>query len=143
MQEQSFFHDGRQDFIRFDQNKKKFKTFYHFFKTLPLFSRLFPGLKNCWANFKTFSRIQDCVRTLYLRFTKRISTDSKTLRQSTKHLRLQSEEEKPCLFMREFLSGNRCYLHAAQLAQSVVRLTAERGIAGSIPRTSPTLRVLK
>ena len=43
---------------------KKLKTFYHFFKTLALFSRLFPGLKNCWANFKIFSRIQDSVRTL-------------------------------------------------------------------------------
>ena len=43
---------------------KKLKTFYHFFKTLPLFSRLFPGLENCWANFETFSRIQDSVRTL-------------------------------------------------------------------------------
>ena len=44
--------------------KKKKEDFYHFFKTLPLFSRLFPCLENCWANFKTFSRIQDTVRTL-------------------------------------------------------------------------------
>ena len=67
----------RRDWIRFDQHEKKFtseglvvrlskklKTFYHFFKTLPLFSRLFPGLENCWANFKTFSRIRDSLRTL-------------------------------------------------------------------------------
>ena len=39
--------------------KKKLKTFYHFFRTLSLFSRLFTGLESCWANFKTFSRIQD------------------------------------------------------------------------------------
>ena len=33
---------------------------------LVIFSRLFPGLESCWANFKTFSRIQDSVRTLNL-----------------------------------------------------------------------------
>ena len=68
----------RRDWIRFDQHEKteihfwrtcctalkKLKTFYHVFKTLPLFSRLFPGLENCWANFESFSRIQDSVRTL-------------------------------------------------------------------------------
>ena len=44
---------------------KKHKTLYHFFKALPLFSRLFPSLENGWVNFKTFSRnIQDSVRTL-------------------------------------------------------------------------------
>ena len=85
MKEQSFFHDALQtykrEWIRFDQHThkkkhltckalsvhvtlKKLKTFYHLFKTLALFSRLFPGLKNCWANFKTFSRIPDSVRTL-------------------------------------------------------------------------------
>ena len=32
---------------------------------------------------------------------------------------------------------------AATLAQSVERLTAEREVAGSIPRTGPILRVLK
>ena len=52
---------------------KKIWTFIYVFKTSPLFSRLFPRLENCWANFKTFSRIQDCVETLYLRFKKRIS----------------------------------------------------------------------
>ena len=46
--------------------EKNVKTFYHFFQTLSLFSRLFPGLESCWRNFKTFSRIQDSVRTLIL-----------------------------------------------------------------------------
>ena len=32
---------------------------------------------------------------------------------------------------------------AAELAQSVERLTAEREVAGSIPGTGPILRVLK
>ena len=85
MKEQSFFHDALQtykrEWIRFDQHThkikhltckalsvhvtlKKLKTFYHFFKNLALFSRLFAGLKNCWANFKTFSRFQDSVPTL-------------------------------------------------------------------------------
>ena len=45
--------------------QKKLKTFYHFFKTLFLFSRPFPGLENCWANFKTFPRIQDSVGRLW------------------------------------------------------------------------------
>ena len=39
----------------------KNSDFLLFFHTLTLFSRLFPGLKNCWENFKTFSRIQDCM----------------------------------------------------------------------------------
>ena len=39
--------------------KNKFQTFYHFFRLL--LSRLFPGLKNCFASVKTFSRIQDSV----------------------------------------------------------------------------------
>ena len=46
---------------------KKNQDFLPFFQTLPPFSRLFPGLKNCWTNFKTFSRIQDSVRTLVVR----------------------------------------------------------------------------
>ena len=65
------------DWIRFDQNdKRKKKTlikhllwlwkktqdFLPFFQTLSLFSRRFPDLKNCWANFKTFSIIQDSVQ---------------------------------------------------------------------------------
>ena len=47
--------------------KKKNQDFLAFFQTLPPFSRLFPGLKNCWTNIKTFSRIQDSVRTLVVR----------------------------------------------------------------------------
>ena len=35
---------------------------------ISLFSRPFPGLQNCWANFKTFSRIQDSVQTLFTAF---------------------------------------------------------------------------
>ena len=74
MQEQSFFHDGLQmylygqDWVGFDQNrkyvshealvvtleKKKKKDFLPFLYTLYPFSRLFLGLENCWANFKTF-----------------------------------------------------------------------------------------
>ena len=29
-------------------------------------SKLFPGLDNCWANFKTFSKIQHSTRTLFM-----------------------------------------------------------------------------
>ena len=36
---------------------KNLKTFYPFFKTLSLLYRLFPGLKNCWGNLKTFFKI--------------------------------------------------------------------------------------
>ena len=32
-----------------------------FYQTCYHFSRLFPGLESYWANFKTFSRIQDSV----------------------------------------------------------------------------------
>ena len=39
--------------------KKSRKTLF----SLSPFTRLLPGLENCWANFKTFSRIQDSVRT--------------------------------------------------------------------------------
>ena len=35
---------------------------------ISLFSRRFPGLENCWENFKTFSRIQDSVQTLFTAF---------------------------------------------------------------------------
>ena len=48
------------------KKEKKNQDFLPFFRTLPLFSRLFPGLENCSANFKTFLRIQDSVRTLLL-----------------------------------------------------------------------------
>ena len=43
--------------------KKKNKTqhFFTIFPRLSPFSRLFPGLENFWANFKTISRIQDSV----------------------------------------------------------------------------------
>ena len=44
--------------------KKNPDFFVPFFKTLSLFSRLFPI--NCFANFKTFLRIQDPVQTLYI-----------------------------------------------------------------------------
>ena len=36
--------------------KKKSQNFLPFFQTSSPFSRLFPDLENCWANFKTFSR---------------------------------------------------------------------------------------
>ena len=49
---------------------KNFQLIKHnarpFFKTSPLFSRLLPGIENYWANFKTFSRIQDSVWTLLI-----------------------------------------------------------------------------
>ena len=82
IQVQSLFYDALQingwDWIRFDQNEylkdtskahlvvafKKNQDFLPFFQTLSSFFRLFPGLENCWANFKTCSRIQDSVRTL-------------------------------------------------------------------------------
>ena len=70
IQKQSFFHDALQvparDWLRFDQNEKN-----SFIKELccsfdkkinsRLFTifRVFPGLKNCWAHLKCFSRIQD------------------------------------------------------------------------------------
>ena len=83
MSEQSFVHGALQtngwDWIRSDQREKKISViknllkvwkknpdFLPFFQTLSLFSRLFPGLENCWVNFKTFSRIQDSVQTLNL-----------------------------------------------------------------------------
>ena len=83
MSEQSFVHGALQtngwDWIRSDRRGKQFSViknllklwkknpdFLPFFQTLSLFSRLFPGLENCWVNFKTFSRIQDSVQTLNL-----------------------------------------------------------------------------
>ena len=41
------------------------------------------------------------------------------------------------------LCADSIYLTAAGLAQSVERLTAEREVAGSIPGTGPTLKVLQ
>ena len=63
--------------MRFDQNEKKFtykvlfvalektQDFLPFLQTLSPFSRLLPGLENYWENFKTFSRIQDCVKPVH------------------------------------------------------------------------------
>ena len=45
-----------------DISWKKKLDILPFFQSL--LSRLFAGLENCWANFKTFSRIQDSGRTL-------------------------------------------------------------------------------
>ena len=51
------------DWIRFDQNEKKFIYCCRFDKNINsrLFTifRVFPGLKNCWAHLEYFSRIQD------------------------------------------------------------------------------------
>ena len=44
--------------------------------TLFHFSRLFPGLENCSANFKTFSIIQESIRTI--KMTKCIFSNSGT-----------------------------------------------------------------
>ena len=41
--------------------KEKLKTFYHFSRLSLFFSRLFPGLENCWANFKTFKNSRLCM----------------------------------------------------------------------------------
>ena len=74
-QEQSFINNAlqmyRQDWIWFDQQEKHFtckaldvtfkKIFYYFLQTLSLFSRLFPGLGNCWANITIFKEF----KTLY------------------------------------------------------------------------------
>ena len=46
--------------------KKKPQDLLSFSQTLSSFSKLFPGLENCWANFKTFSRIQASVWTLII-----------------------------------------------------------------------------
>ena len=83
MHEQSFFHCALQmygqDWTRFDKKEKNYFSFkalvvakkktsrlFTSFPDLILspFSRPFPGLENCWANFKTFSRIQVSVQTL-------------------------------------------------------------------------------
>ena len=48
-------------------NNNKRQSFYHFFQTLTLFSRLSPGLENCLQISFIFSRIQaDSVGTLFL-----------------------------------------------------------------------------
>ena len=73
MQKQSFARDALYaygpDWIRFDQNEKLWKKpqdFLPFSQTLSSFSRLFPCLKNYWANYTTFSRIQASVWTLII-----------------------------------------------------------------------------
>ena len=50
----------------YQTNRWSIETYFYFYflQTLSPFSRLFQGLENCWANFKTFSRIQYTVRTL-------------------------------------------------------------------------------
>ena len=82
MKEQSFFHDAlqtnRQDWIRFDQHKKKstckalIVTFKKTQEFLTFFSRLYLYFPHFFQvrkivgqnNFRTFSRIQDSVQTL-------------------------------------------------------------------------------
>ena len=77
-QRQSFFHDvqarlnkirpTRQDFfcealvVAF----KKTQGFLPYFQDFNSIFQTFPGLENSWENLKTFSRIQDSVRTLSL-----------------------------------------------------------------------------
>ena len=56
-----------------------------------LFSRLFPGLENCWANFKPFTRIQDSVRTLLTHLRKGFC-EGFSLR--SRRFRLLSEQKK-------------------------------------------------
>ena len=84
-QEQSFTtHCKRTDEIEWDSTKRKKKKFTYIalavalkkrkknsrlFIIFPEFisiSKLFPDLDNCWANFKTFSKIQDSARTLFM-----------------------------------------------------------------------------
>ena len=43
---------------------KKHSRLYHFPRLNLHFPDFFLGLDNCWANFKTFSRIQDSVQTM-------------------------------------------------------------------------------
>ena len=65
----------RRDWIRFDKHEKNFTCEGHvvpfkkrrllpFFQDFPSMFQHFPCLENCWANFKTFSTIQDTERTL-------------------------------------------------------------------------------
>ena len=72
MQEQSFFNmrcrrmgeiGPKQNTVHFvstcsrSEKRKETQVFSLFFQTSSPFSRRFPGLENCWANFKIFSRI--------------------------------------------------------------------------------------
>ena len=56
----------REKWEKTKQNNKRWGSdrFLPFFQDVSVFSRHFPRLENCWANFKTFSRIQDSVWTL-------------------------------------------------------------------------------
>ena len=56
----------------FSFQNKKFSRLFTIFQTLSLFFRLFPGRENWFANFQTFSRIQDSVRTLRFSFGGRV-----------------------------------------------------------------------
>ena len=56
----------KQLFVALQKKKKTLLKYYFNLHTFSLFSRLLSGLENCWANFKTFSRIQDSVSTLGL-----------------------------------------------------------------------------
>ena len=47
-------------------NKKKNSRLCTIFPEFISISKLFPGLDNCWANFKTFSKIQHSTRTLFM-----------------------------------------------------------------------------
>ena len=74
-QEKGFFHDMQARLNKIWQTRKKFHLWrtcctFQKKKTFTIFSRLslyFPAFSmsgNCWANFKTFSTIQDTERTL-------------------------------------------------------------------------------
>ena len=106
---ESLFHEALQtygrDWIRFDQNDKKFtykalvvalkktQDFLPFFQTLSLFSRLFPGRKNCWTNFKTFSRIQDSAQTLETPFWNEEFLYSKTILRAVYQLGFDKSQD--------------------------------------------------
>ena len=47
-------------------NNKKNSRLCTIFPEFISISKLFPGLDNCWANFKTFSKIQHSTRTLFM-----------------------------------------------------------------------------
>ena len=50
---------------------KKTQDFLPFFKTLSLFSRLFPSVGNCWANFQDFfNNLRLWMNPVYIHFPK-------------------------------------------------------------------------
>ena len=69
MQKQSYCHGALQtqgqNWIKPLLKHLLFLRLFTIFPDVSTFSRLFPGLDNCWANFKTFSIIQDSVQTLW------------------------------------------------------------------------------